>query len=196
MHNNRSPKTNNTISTLYIVNRTIILLAAALFIVALATSCHQKQTGEVVTSTKEENVDKDAPYVEGNKKILQWEQEEIALFVKRYGWTMTQTGTGLFVEITKNGSGTHFQEGDRITLAYKIFRLDGSPVYNSEQDGLKQFTIGKSEEISGLHEAALLLNPGAEARLVIPAHLAYGVAGDGNKLIGRQPIAMTLQVIQ
>ena len=156
----------------------------------LAAACHNRQTGQVVTSDKEPTVDKDAPYVEGNKKILQWENEEIDLFVKRYGWDMTRTGTGLRIQIVKPGEGECFQEGDLVTLDYETFLLSGERVYNGE----KSFTVGRSEEITGLHEAAQLLRPGSEARLVVPSHLAYGVAGDGDQIKGRVPIAMIVRV--
>ncbi len=141
-------------------------------LVFLFLSCNNSQTGQVVTTDKQEVVDKDAPYVEGNKKIVQWESEEIDLFLKRYGWNTTQTGTGLRIEILE----------------------PGEMVYSSEKDGAKEFTVGRSEEITGLHEAMQLLRPGAKARLVIPSHLAYGVAGDGDKIKGRVPIAMIIRI--
>jgi len=43
-----------------------------------------------------------------------------------------------------------------------------------------------------LHEAVQLLRPGAKARLVIPSYLAYGVAGDGDRIQGLQPIIMEI----
>ena len=139
-------------------------------------------------------MDKDAPYVEGNKKIVQWESEEIDLFLKRYGWNTTQTGTGLRIEILEPGEGDLFKEGDRVSLDYQTFLLSGEMVYSSDKDGAKEFTVGRSEEITGLHEAMQLLRPGATARLVIPSHLAYGVAGDGDKIKGRVPVAMRVRV--
>ena len=156
----------------------------------LAAACHDRQTGQVVSTDKEPAVDKDAPYVEGNKKILQWENEEIDLFVKRYGWDMTRTGTGLRIQIVEPGEGDCYKEGDRVTLDHETFLLSGERVYSGE----KSFTVGRSEEITGLHEAVQLLRPGAKARLVIPSHLAYGVAGDGDQIKGRVPVAMILRI--
>lgn len=167
----------------------------ALLTVFCLSACHNKQTGEVVTSNKEEKVDKDAPYVEGNKKILQWENEEIALFIKRYGWKMTKTGTGLYVEILSQGSGDTYKEGDKVTMNYHTYLLSGESVYDSATDGVKEFTVGRSEEITALHEAVQLMNPGTKARLVIPSYLAYGVAGDGDRINGRLPIAMTVELL-
>ena len=166
-----------------------------LLLLSLSYACHDRQTGQVVTTTQEAATDKNAPYVEGNKKIVQWESEEIDLFIKRYGWNTTKTGTGLRIEILRAGEGDLFQEGDRVELQYKTFLLSGELVYSSGQDGVKEFTVGRSEEIAGLHEAVQMLRPGAKARLVIPSHLAYGVAGDGNRIIGRVPVAITIDTI-
>lgn len=162
--------------------------------VCLFLACNNSQTGQVVTTDKQEVVDKDAPYVEGNKKIVQWESEEIELFLRRYGWNTIQTGTGLRIEILEPGEGDLFKEGDRVSLGYQTFLLSGEMVYSSDKDGAKEFTVGRSEEITGLHEALQLLRPGAKARLVIPSHLAYGVAGDGDKIKGRLPIAMIIHI--
>ena len=160
----------------------------------LLVACHNGQTGTVVDTDKKEKVDKEAPYVEGNKKILQWESEEMELFIKRYQWNMTKTGTGLYIQIINPGSGDLFKEGDIVKMDYQTYLLTGEKIYDSETDGEKIFTVAKSEEIDALHEAVQMLRPGAQARLVIPSYLAYGVAGDGNKVNGRLSLAMTITV--
>ncbi len=176
------------------LNFSHIILSAALLCAITTTGCRDKGTGSVVTTDKKPVEDKEAPYIEGNKKILHWEEEEMALFIKRYQWEMQRTGTGLYIQILEPGTGDPFQEGDDVTLKYKTFLLSGEMVYDSDKEGLKTFKVARSEEIEALHEAALLLRPGARARLVIPSHLAYGVSGDGNRINGRLPIAMTVEV--
>lgn len=161
----------------------------------LLSSCHNGQTGEVVQNDKKIKEDKYAPYVEGNKKILHWESEEMQMFIKRYGWEMQKTGTGLYVQVLEPGHGECYKEGDMVTMEYQTFLLDGKMVYNSKDDGLKQFTVDRSEEIDALHEVVKTLRPGAKARLVIPSYLAYGVPGDGNQIQGRKSIAMTIEII-
>jgi FKBP-type peptidyl-prolyl cis-trans isomerase len=65
-------------------------------------------------------------------------------------------------------------------------------IYCSDSLGKKHFVVNRSEEIDALHEAVQLLRPGAKARLVIPSYLAYGVAGDGDRIQGLQPIIMEI----
>lgn len=158
--------------------------------------CHNRETGKVVSSSQTPKEDAEQPYIEGNKEIMRLEQGEMELFIKRYGWKMERSGTGLYYQILSPGHGSLFHEGDTVTLKYRTFLLSGKRIYDSESDGLKTFKVARSEEIVALHEMATLLRPGAKARLVIPSHLAYGVSGDGNKINGRMPIAMTVECVE
>ena len=152
-------------------------------------------TGSVVTSSETEKEDKDAPYVEGNKNIMRRENEEMQMFIRRYGWQMQRTPTGLYVQILEPGSGDLYVENDRVAVAYRTFLLSGEMVYCSDSDGVKRFVVNRSEEIDALHEAVQLLRPGAKARLVIPSHLGYGVAGDGDRIQGLQPFMMEISML-
>ena len=162
-------------------------------LVCAQTSCHrQNATGSVVASSEGEKTEKDDPYVEGNKNIMRRENEEIQMFVKRYGWNMQRTPTGLYIEVLEPGSGDLYKENDPVTLEYRTFLLSGEMVYCSDSLGPKHFLVNRSEEIDALHEAVQRLRPGAQARLVIPSYLAYGVAGDGDRIGGLQPIMMEI----
>lgn len=160
----------------------------------LQTACHNGTTGEVMGVAKQNKEKKDSPFIAGNQKILQLETEEIELFIQRYGWKMQHSGTGLYYQILDAGTGETFKEGDDVQLSYQTFSLDGKLIYDSKEDGNKLFRVARSEEIAGLHEAAQMLRPGAKARLIVPSHLAYGVAGDGNKINGRMAIAMEISI--
>jgi len=132
----------------------------------------------------------------GNQKIVELENEDIELFLKRYEWDVKQTGTGLRYEILKTGTGKNIEAGETVTLAYRTFLLTGEEIYNSDEAGLKQFAVEKSEEIVGLHEAVQLMNKGSEARLIIPSHLAYSAAGDGYKIKPYQTIIMKIVIME
>lgn len=171
---------------------TYILLTLLL----LLPGCHRNNpTGSVVSSSKEEKEDVEAPYVEGNKRIIHLENEEIEMFIQRYGWKMEKTGTGLYIQILDEGRGDLIREDDMVHLQYQTFLLSGEKLYDSREDGEKVFKVAKSEEINGLHEAVRMLRPGGKARLVIPSYMAYGVAGDGDKVNGREPVVMIIEVM-
>jgi FKBP-type peptidyl-prolyl cis-trans isomerase len=63
--------------------------------------------------------------------------------------------------------------------------LDGELYFDSRVDGPKQFIVEESPAERGLHEAVQLLAKGDSARIILPPHLAYGLAGDGEKIPGR-----------
>lgn len=173
------------------------LSCCLLFVLLALAGCRKPAaTGTVVTSSKEPQEDVEAPYVEGNKRIIHLENEEIELFIQRYGWKMEKTGTGLYVQILDEGRGEMIKEDDMVHLKYQTFLLSGERIYDSEEDGEKVFKVAKSEEINGLHEAVRLLRPGGKARLVIPSYMAYGVAGDGDKVDGREPVVMIVEVVK
>ena len=162
----------------------ICFLALLTLFSSAFSSCHrQNATGSVVVSSDTEKEDKADPYVEGNKNIMRRENEEIQMFLKRYGWDMRRTATGLYIEVLNPGNGELYKENDPVTLEYRTFLLSGEMIYCSE-------------EIDALHEAVQLLRPGAKARLVIPSYLAYGVAGDGDRINGLQPIMMEIKILE
>jgi FKBP-type peptidyl-prolyl cis-trans isomerase len=165
------------------------LLSAFCFLL----SCNNPPPTGVIqnSSTKIEETD---PFILGNKKIVELENEDIELFLKRYKWEMKQTDTGLRYEITKKGVGKNVEKGETVSLEYHAFLLNGEKIYNWKDGGLKQFAVERSEEIAGLHEAVQLMNKGAEARLIIPSHLAYGASGDGNKIAPYQTIIMKIKL--
>ena len=177
--------------------RKLLLFFALTMFVGGFTACRdQKSTGSVVSSSEDPKEDKDAPYVEGNKNIMRRENEEMQMFIHRYGWEMQRTPTGLYIQILESGTGDLFQENDRVTLKYRTFLLSGEQIYTSDSNGVKTFLVNRSEEIDALHEAVQMLRPGAKARLVIPSHLGYGVAGDGDRIQGLQPFMMEITVLK
>ena len=177
--------------------RKILSLLSLMLLVGTFSACHDsKVTGNVVTSSQEMKEDKDAPYVEGNRNIMRRENEEMLLFIQRYGWQMQRTPTGLYVEVLEPGEGALFVEGDRVAMRYRTFLLSGEQIYSSDSADVKVFTVDRSEEIGALHEVAKMLRPGAKARLVIPSYLGYGVAGDGDRIQGLQPFMMEISVLK
>jgi hypothetical protein len=160
----------------------------------LLLSCNNPTPTGVIhnSSIKKEGTN---PFILGNQKILELENENIELFLKRHKWKMQKTDTGLRYEITNIGTGKNCEVGEVVTLEYTTYLLSGERLYNSNEDDIIQFTVEKSEEIAGLHEAVQLMNKGTEARVIIPSHLAYGATGDGNKIKPYQTIIMKINIV-
>jgi len=93
---------------------------------------------------------------------------------------MKVTPSGLFYNITKEGSGATPEKGAQVAVHYKGTLVDGTVFDSSYQrDEPIKFKVGVGQVIPGWDEGILLLTKGAGARLVIPSHLAYGAQGAG-----------------
>ena len=73
--------------------------------------------------------------------------------------------------------------------------LNGDLIYSSKKDGNKTFLVGRGGVESGLEEAILKLCKNSVATLILPAHLAHGLIGDGNKVPPRATLVYRLKVI-
>lgn len=177
------------------MRKVLVIIMMCLLLGSFSACRDRKATGSVVSSSEAPKEDKDAPYVEGNKNIMRRENDEMQMFIRRYGWNMQRTPTGLYVQVLESGSGEPFKEGDRVAMEYRTFLLSGEQVYSSDSSGVKVFVVNRSEEIDALHEVSQMLRPGAKARLVIPSYRGYGVAGDGDRIQGLQPFMMEIRVL-
>lgn len=133
--------------------------------------------------------------VDVNRILVIKDADKIAGFVKRTGWDMKETESGLWYEILEEGIGDSAKTGMKITMEYKLDLLDGTPCYNSEESGPKEFIIGKGGVEAGLEVAVLMFRKGSRARLILPPHLAYGLIGDEHKIPARAIIIYEVKVI-
>lgn len=120
--------------------------------------------------------------IDANKIYVKKESDEIDRYVAHRSWQMTTTGTGLRYMITKNGTGAIALPDQRAKVNFKISLLDGTLCYSSDSTGAKEFTIGRDNVESGLHEGIQYLHVGDKAVFILPSHLAHGLIGDESKI--------------
>jgi len=93
-----------------------------------------------------------------------------------------KTASGLYVVITKDGTGDNAKAGKMVSMNYIGKFLDGK-VFDANIDSDYKpvngrtpfdFTLGVGQVIRGWDEGVQLLNPGARATLYIPSALGYG----------------------
>jgi len=133
--------------------------------------------------------------IKANRFLIRSEEEDIADFLRRYGWKMERSGTGLryLIESTKIGQTARY--GQRVSLKYKVMLLTGDVIYDSDRLGLKEFTVGRGGVETGLEEGILMLRKGDQAKFVLPSHLAFGLLGDSEKIPPRTPIVYIIEVV-
>ena len=151
-------------------------------------------------SHKEEDSLSESEYKEhltnANRIIVRDEKKDIEDFISRHQFRMDSTGTGLRIQLIQKGAGKLPVDHDRLLVAYKVFLLDGTMVYSFAEQQPDTFRIAEGEQVRGLEEAMRLLPEGSRARLLLPAHLAYGMIGDQNKIPGATPLYYDLHFIR
>jgi FKBP-type peptidyl-prolyl cis-trans isomerase FkpA len=151
----------------------ILSIAAAVFIIG----CKRKYPESIPADG--ENKER---LLDINKSVVHKEAETIADFIQHHGWKMQMTGSGLHYEIYQQGKGRNADGNHILTVAYKVFLLDGTLCYEANEKNPLHLITGKGQQINGLEEGLMLMNEGSRARFVIPNHLAYGLTGDQEKI--------------
>jgi len=156
------------------------IMFLSFFICFLMTSCrNENKQPPVVSETQMQE-----EFIKANQDLVKEEALQIEEFIKRHNFVMTKTGSGLRYQIYKTGLGKFFHNNELVSIAYSCFMIDGTLLYQADSSKPLTFMLGKAQQPRGLEEGLLMMPEGSRARLVIPAHLAYGLTGDDNKIPG------------
>jgi FKBP-type peptidyl-prolyl cis-trans isomerase len=81
------------------------------------------------------------------------------------------------------GSGPPAKKGDRVSVHYSGFLLDGTKFDSSVDRGVPfEFVIGEHQVIEGWENGVTGMKKGGKRKLKIPPHLAYGLTGSPPKI--------------
>jgi FKBP-type peptidyl-prolyl cis-trans isomerase FkpA len=128
-----------------------------------------------------------------NSLLVQKDRERIQSYIERKNLSMTETQSGLWYMVIKEGAGKFFAENDRVVFEYECYLLDGTRCYSSRSKGPREILLGKSEIEPGLLEGLKLLKPGGEATFILPPFLAYGIVGDGKAIPPRSVLVYEIK---
>lgn len=134
--------------------------------------------------------------VEVNKVIVKTEEQQIEEFITHHGWSMDSSGTGLRFMIYEKGNGKKPVMKSEVQAACKIFLLDATLCYEYKKDNPLEFVIGNKDVPRGIEEAVLLMRGGDKARIIVPAHLGYGLLGDKDKIPGNSSLYIELELLK
>jgi FKBP-type peptidyl-prolyl cis-trans isomerase len=168
------------------------VLLIALFSVALV-SCNGCGDKKEITDTDVNRIQQDL--IQESKKQHEKEIKEIAHFIKKKKWPMTETRTGLQYWIYENGTGKLAMENDIALVSYKITLLDDTPCYETTDATPKRIVVGHDNVETGLHEALQLMHVGDRARVILPSHLAFGFTGDSGKIPQNATVVYDLHLV-
>lgn len=166
-----------------------VITAVSIFFLAIACKQNTVEKNKIEPNKEQEKL------VKLNQYFLKQEAQAIKAYINRRNWNMKRTDSGLWHEIISTGNGKKFQTGQQVQLKYTLELLDGTICYKSDSTGIKTVTLGKDLVETGLTEGLEMLAPMAKARFILPAHLAYGVSGDGKCIPPRSAIVYYVEII-
>lgn len=119
--------------------------------------------------------------IEQNRGRVRQENEQVSAYIDSSEISFTPTGTGLRYAIIEQGVEEAIQETEIVSMRYNLTLLDGTHVGSSKEDGALTIRVNKDNNgVLGLHEAMLNLHRGDSAVVIIPSHLAWGIAGNSD----------------
>ena len=116
--------------------------------------------------------------IQANRERLKQERANIDAFIKEHGYTMQQSGSGMYYLYKTEPTDTNeaITEGDRVEYAFKISTLTGEVIASSEELGTRTLAVGKENAEIGLHEAMQVAFIGVDMLVILPSHLAHGIS--------------------
>ncbi|MFN8241111.1 MAG: FKBP-type peptidyl-prolyl cis-trans isomerase [Bacteroidales bacterium] len=171
------------------MNRVLLFSTALLFCLSLV-SCNNKarENVNIRRPGKKEMADLNSYFVEKDR-------ERILAYIERRQLEMTESPTGLWYVIKKQGNGEFFGDASKVLFDYDCTLLDGTKCYSSRSLGPKEVIIGKTPIEAGLDEGLRKLKPGAEAIFILPPFLAHGLIGDSNAIPPRATIVYEIRIL-
>lgn len=134
--------------------------------------------------------------IQVNKPAVVMENDEINAYVKAHNYSMQITGTGLrYLFIKENPKEERVERGNIVKVNYKVSLLDGTVCYSSDKKGPKEFSVGADNVESGIHEGVQLMHLHDKAIFILPAHLAFGLIGDRDKIPPKAAVVYEVEVI-
>lgn len=168
-----------------------VLLSLILLSIMTFLSCNGR-------SAQKENPKKPGSdeMAELNAFLVEKDRERIENYIRRKNLKMSETETGLWFSVLKDGSGNYLTDNDLVVLEYECSLLDGTLCYSSDESGPKEVIIGKTKIEQGLDQGLRILKRGSEAIFIIPPFLGYGFVGDGRKIPPRSIIVYHIKILR
>jgi FKBP-type peptidyl-prolyl cis-trans isomerase len=126
---------------------------------------------------------KESQHEELVKKIKEQDESTIQDYLTKNNLSdvATRTGSGLYYIIETTASGQQAANGKTVEVDY-IGRFLNGTIFDSSYANARPlvFTLGRGEVITGWDEGVALMKEGEKFKLIVPSHLAYGLAGSQN----------------
>lgn len=157
----------------------------------LLTGCHNDPP--IVGAPQIQGPDFKENMINANRTIAQSEETSITEYIARRGWEMQKLPSGVRVWEYASGTGRKVDYEDSVKVTYNVEAINGTAIYANEEE---TFVAGRKADMVGLDEAVLTLHYGSHAKVILPSNLAYGIAGDGDRIPSSAILVLDVTVQQ
>lgn len=109
--------------------------------------------------------------------------------------SVTVTDSGLQYEVLSAGDGAQPTMSDTVVVHYEGSLLDGS-VFDSSYERDNPATLPLNGVIKGWQEGLQLMEEGAKYKFYVPADLAYGESGAGQRIGPNETLIFEVELIE
>ncbi len=165
-----------------------LLPLSCLILLCSCSSRDQQEQGTMHRDTLKEKL------IRANKTFVRIQLNDIDRYISQKGYLMDSTETGLRYRIQHMGGKEKPDESSTVTIRYITSLLDGTECYRSDSTGEMKFSMSYDDVLKGLREGVSMMHRGDKALFILPAHLAYGLTGDGNKVPSNAALVMQVEL--
>jgi len=117
-------------------------------------------------------------------------------WLKNKGLTAKKTSSGLYYVMDKVGTGAQAKAGDKVSVNYTGYLLNGKKFDSSRDRGQPfSFDLGKGQVIKGWDEGIALFNVGSSGKIIIPSALGYGTHGAGGDIPANAVLVFDIELM-
>lgn len=175
-------------------HRSVVFLML-IFLMVMASCINKDASKEKDADTPDKQALSEA-LIEANKSAVESEREMIRSYAKRHKWPLERE-KGIYYTVYRSGGGAAVTHGSRVVYHYSLSLINGTEVSSSSQSNPETIRVGvRGSEVGGLHRAMMLLRQGDKAKVVIPSHLAFGLAGDQKQIPSKATLIYDLHILR
>jgi len=143
---------------------------------------------------QEEKRLRDMEEVENQRRKAE-EPAKIEKFVKEFDIKVAPSSTGVYYLEIAAGTGDSVDNGDLVSIHYRLYNLENSLIESSYGGEPMSFVYGSDEMVPGIEEALKKMRVGGKATIIVPSSMAFeGVAID-KELPAYSPVIFDLELV-
>ena len=164
------------------IHNSYIRSLGALLVLFFLNSC--QCSGQEPAKSPRQQRNPSEEHIQHQRDFLKKERESIKAYLKDRKLEVKRSGTGLYYQILQDSS------------AQEQVATEDEVLYTSEGNSPRTFVIDREDAEIGLHESLKLLGLGDKGLFILPSHLAFGVAGDQNKVPPKTALVYELKILK